>query len=167
MSVVSVMTWKSTAVVSGAGLLATWLASYPPASAPEPAAAPAAPIATTGTDIQAEAARLQEQVRGVVEYEPPVRNPFRFTTRAPRAAAPPTPVEFAAVTPAAAAPEITVSGVAIDTVEGQEVRTVILGTPSGLVFAKVGDAVAGYRVSAIAEDAVQLTADDGSTITIR
>jgi hypothetical protein len=161
------MTWKSTAVVSGAGLLATWLASYPPASAPEPAVAPVAPVATTGADIQEEAARLQQKVRAVVEYEPPTRNPFRFTAPASRAAAAPAPVEFAAVAPVAAAPELTVIGVAIDTVNGQEVRTAILGTPSGLVFAKIGDLVAGYRVSAIAEDAVQLTAGDGSTITVR
>ncbi|MGE0444903.1 MAG: hypothetical protein AB7P99_06710 [Vicinamibacterales bacterium] len=162
------MTWKSTAIVSGAGILATWLASYPPAPGPAPAATPAVPVATTGAEIQHEAARLQQKVRGVIEYEPPTRNPFRFNARVEReVTARSTAIEFAPVVERPAAPPVTFTGVAIETVDGQQVRTAILGTPGGLVFAKVGDEVAGYRVSAIADDAVQLTAVDGSTLTVR
>lgn len=161
------MTWKSTAAVSGAGLLATWLASYPPANAPAPAVAPVTPVATSGADIQQEAMRLQQKVRGVIEYEAPTRNPFRFTAPASRSAAAPAPDRVASIDPAPARPDMTLTGVAIDTASGQEVRTAILGTPSGLVFATVGEEVAGHRVSAIAEDAVQLTAPDGTLIIIR
>ena len=162
------MTWKSTAVVSGAGLLATWLASYaPPAGSPPPAAAPAAAVAMSDAEIQQEATRLQQQVRSVVEYAPPMRNPFRFTATAPGAPVASAPAAVIPDVAAPAAPDVTLTGVALDTVDGRDVRTAILSTPAGLVFATVGEVVAGYRVAAIAEDAVQLTASDGSTITVR
>jgi hypothetical protein len=165
------MTWKSTAVFSGAGLLATWLASYPPANAPDPAAPAAAPLADAGADITEQADRLQEKVRGVIEYQDPARNPFRFERRSGPANGEPDragvarepALEFVAPAP----PPITLTGIATDIVDGIAQRTVMLSTASGLVFAKEGDAVAGYRVASISAESVELVAPDGTSLTIR
>src|SRR5512139_2522518 len=75
-SVILDMNWKSTALVSGAGLLVTWLANQPPravqvasARAPQAALAPA-------SDIQQQAEHLRVRVRREVELSDPARNPF-------------------------------------------------------------------------------------------
>src|SRR6185503_16136475 len=78
------MDWKSTAVISGAGILATWFFSMPPTNAPADAVAPAprAPQSTTSTiDIEKEAARLQVRPTQEPHYTEPSRNPFRFSAR--------------------------------------------------------------------------------------
>ena len=46
-------------------------------------------------------------------------------------------------------PRITLDGVAADTMDGQAQRTAILNTDAGVVLAKEGDQVAGYRVQKI------------------
>jgi hypothetical protein len=62
-------------------------------------------------------------------------------------------------------PQISLDGVASDTVDGQMQRTAILTTDTGVVLAKEGDQVAGYRVNRVAPDSVELTkATDGSTL---
>src|ERR1041385_6737065 len=58
------MDWKSTAVISGAGILATWFFSMPPTHAPAAVVTPApravaARSATSRIDIEKEAQRLQ------------------------------------------------------------------------------------------------------------
>lgn len=172
MSMVPVVTWKSTAVVSGVGLLATWLASYaPPASSPADTAV-RVPVAVTteAPDIVREADRLQAKVRAEVEYVQPSRNPFRFGAResasAPRSTAVFTPPPAVDVAPAPIV--IRLSGIAIDTVDGREERTAILNTPGGLVFVKEGEDVAGaYTVAKIAIDAVDLVRADGSILQLR
>jgi hypothetical protein len=169
------MDWKSTAVISGAGILATWFFSMPPAHAPTSVAVPAAraprraPAATV--DIEKEAARLQLRPRPEEHYTDPSRNPFRFNER--REPARPTTGVVAAPPPAAIEalppppPTITLDGVAGDTVGGQEQRTAILHTEAGVVLAKEGDEVAGYRVAKIAADAVELTKiSDGSILRV-
>ena len=164
------MNWKSTAVVSGAGLLVTWLANQPvgltPATqnrAPQPAVTPA------GADIQQQADRLRARVRQEVAFGAPSRDPFRF---APRPAAiaptlPPAPAE--PVVPIVTAPPVRLSGVATDLVDGREERTAILNTPAGLVFVHEGEQVAGqFQVKTISEEAVVLIRlDDGSEVTLR
>jgi hypothetical protein len=56
-------------------------------------------------------------------------------------------------------------GIAADNVVGAEQRTAVLHTDAGIVLAKEGDEVAGYRVSKIAADAVELVKiDDGSVL---
>src|SRR5215210_6621108 len=83
-AVVSSMDWKSTAVISGAGILATWFFSMPPAHAPAGAVVPAAraPQPTApNIDIAKEAARLQVRPPQDPHYTAPSRNPFRFSER--------------------------------------------------------------------------------------
>ena len=49
--------------------------------------------------------------------------------------------------------------------DAQSQRTAILNTDGGVVLAKEGDQVAGYRVQKIAADAVELIkVDDGSML---
>jgi hypothetical protein len=62
-------------------------------------------------------------------------------------------------------PRITLDGVAADTMDSQSQRTAILHTDAGVVLAKEGDEVVGYRVQKIAADAVELVKiDDGSVL---
>lgn len=168
MSVLFTMNWKSTTLVSGAGLLATWLASNPPANTMAPAPA-AAPVQASQPDIQREAERLQSKMRQAVEFTQPSRNPFRFGERAPvRSSAPAyTPPAVADVAPAPPPVTVRLSGVAIDAKDGRQEKTAILSTSEGLVFAKEGDAVAGYRVGTISEDVVELVRPDGSILSLR
>lgn len=165
------MDWKSTAVISGAGILATWFFSMPPATTPQGALAPAAraPQATASgsIDIAREAARLQVRPSQTPHYSDPSRNPFRFNER--RQVTPTTGVPVApppvAVAPPPPPPRIALDGVAADKVGDQDQRTAILSTDTGVVLAKEGDQVAGYRVSKIAADAVELVKiDDGSVL---
>ena len=167
------MDWKSTAVISGAGILATWFFSMPPAHAPAGAVPPVprAPQAraTATIDIEKEADRLQVRPRPEPHYGAPNRNPFRFGDRreAPRPtsgiAPSPPPVAIAPLPPPP--PRIVLDGVAADTVNGEQQRTAVLNTDAGVVLAKEGDQVAGYRVEKIAADAVELTKiSDGTTL---
>jgi hypothetical protein len=167
----SAMTWKSTAFVSGAGLLATWLAATPTPTV-APASTSARPAATLANepDIQQEAAQLRSRVRAEVEYSAPSRNPFRFTERATpsRPIAQPPAVIAPALEAAPAPIAIKLSGVAMDIVDGREQRTAILNTPAGLVFVHEGDEVAGgYRVKTIADDGVELVKSDGVLLQLR
>ena len=169
------MDWKSTAVISGAGILATWFFSMPPTHAPTsaPTTAPrAAPRAAPAPiDIEKEASRLQVRPRPEEHYAQPERNPFRFNERreptrpTTGVAATAPPVSVAPLPPSP--PTITLDGVAADAVGGQEQRTAILHTDAGIVLAKEGDEVAGYRVAKIAADGVELTKiSDGSTLNL-
>jgi hypothetical protein len=166
------VTWKSYVIVSGAGLLATYLVSTPPASTPPraPAAEPrtAAPEPAPSVDILDEATRLQARVRNEIEYQEPSRNPFRYVARrpAPRPSTPQPEVaaEEPAVTPVPAPPAITVAGIATKSVAGVSTRTAVLITAAGAIEVKAGDAVgAEYRVVRIEADAVELAAADGTT----
>ena len=164
------MDWKSTAVISGAGILATWFFSMPPTSTPARALAPAvrAPQSTASQiDIAREAARLQVHRVETPHYTEPSRNPFRFNARHEPARA--TAGVVAVVPPPPVLPppppRITLDGVAADTMDAQSQRTAILNTDTGVVLAKEGDQVAGYRVQKIAADAVELVKiDDGSVL---
>ena len=164
------MTWKSYAVVSGAGLLATYLAS--PTLAPKGADAPAPPAAQAvsagSPDIEYEAARLQKRVRDETAFRTPSRDPFRFAPAA-RAARPAPALPASVATPepgAAPAPEqpfIALSGVAADVVDGVLKRTAILTTFDGVVLAGAGEMVGPYRVRAVHEESVELESTvDGS-----
>ena len=168
------MNWKSTAIVSGAGLLSMWFAASPPApilSTTSPATTePSATTGTTGSDIEQQAERLQARVRRETEYHEPSRNLFRFgprvaerreaTATAPASSAPPpvndTP-EFVAPAPPPP-PPVSLSGIATDQAGDRTVRTAILSSPSGVLLVHEGDDVLGqFRVERIGEDAVELT----------
>ena len=160
------MTWKSYAVVSGAGILATYLASPPLLPERQPAvpavqnarAADSSPEA----DILREAARLEARMRAEAAFRAPARNPFRFG--APRTAVRPPAVEPAQIQAAAIGPPpepeppfIVLSGIATDVIDGTTERTAVLTTASGVVLAGVGDLVGtDYRVRAIQDDGVDL-----------
>ncbi len=169
------MDWKSTAVISGAGILATWFFSMPAIHSPATGAiAPAArpPQTTASTiDIQREADRLQVRVHQVPQHiETSTRNPFRFGARPAPAARPSGtsgPAPAAAIVPQPPPPpDITLDGIATDVVDGQAQRTAILKTDAGIVLVREGEQVAGqFRVEKIAPDAVELVKiSDGSVL---
>ena len=172
------MTWKSYAVVSGATVLAGWLASTPPANEPEGAAVvsrqPDTPRdAAAASTIEHEADRLQVRVRREVDYAQPQRNPFRFGALradvdrggdipAPAAAPSEPPVVIPFVPPP---PPVKLSGIAEDEKGGQMERTAILSSPSGVLLVREGDEVLGdYRVGRIESEAVELVKNDGSIL---
>ena len=171
------MSWKSYAAVSGATVLAGWLASTPPANEPEGAAVvsrqPATPRdAAAASTIEHEADRLQVRVRREVDYTQPQRNPFRFGAAradvdgggdipapAPVAAQAEPPVVTPFVPPP---PPVKLSGIAEDEKGGQMERTAILSSPSGVLLVREGDVVIGdYRVGRIESEAVELVKTDG------
>src|SRR5258705_1388669 len=156
------MDWKSTAVISGAGILATWFFSMPPTNEPASAVAPAgrAPQSTLSTiDIEKEAARLQVRPPQEQHYTEPSRNPFRFGERREPArattgvAAPSPPVPIAPLPPPP--PRITLDGVAADVVGGENQRTAVLNTDAVGVIAMECVQDPGDRVGENAADAVR------------
>jgi hypothetical protein len=173
------MSWKSYAAVSGATVLAGWLASTPPANEPENIATvsrqPATPRdAAAASTIEREADRLQVRVRREVDYAQPQRNPFRFgaaradTDRGgdiPAPAPVSAPSETPALTPFVPPPPVRLAGIAEDDKGGQLERTAILSSPSGVLLVREGDAVIGdYRVGRIESEAVELVKTDGTTL---
>ena len=169
------MTWKSTAVVSGLGLVATWLGVYTPFQIPDatPGPAPSAAVASSpAPDIEQQADRLAIRVRQETLYREPSRNPFRFTTRAAPAAPRTAPAASPAPEPQVPAeplpPPLRLVGVASDVVDGAPQRTAIVSGAGGVQLVKVGDEIAGYRVSAVEDDAVELTSTaDGAPMRLR
>jgi hypothetical protein len=158
------MTWKSYAVVSGATVLAGWLASSPPASAPAAGTAarpePSSRVPAAASDIEEQAARLHARVRQETAFRAPERNPFRFGARhAERSAADavtPAPVEPIAPAPPPP-PLVKLSGIAEDQLGERVQRTAVLSSPAGVLLVREGDEVLGqYRVARIHGDAVEL-----------
>ena len=158
------MTWKSYAAVSGATVLAGWFASTPPSNAPAnatsgPASQPRA-TTTVSSDIEEQAVRLQARGRVERPFAEPLRNPFRFASRA---AAPRDEAMGDAREPEAPAPVepprpmVSVSGIAEDQVDGRTERTAVLSSPGGILLVHEGDDVLGrYRVARIESEAVEL-----------
>ena len=170
------MNWKATAAVSGATLLAGWIASAPPApTTPSAVRSPSQTpqTAAAASDIGELAARLQTRPRPDAGYGDPERNLFRFGPNKPvRSAEPsvsapaPPPVE---ILPQAPPPlPVSLSGVASDTEGGSTVRTAILSSPGGVLLVHQGDEVLGQsRVGAIGEDSVELMRlSDGTALRI-
>jgi hypothetical protein len=160
------MTWKSYAAVSGATVLAGWLASSPPSNVPTPgraAASSPAPRrrAEAATDIEEQAARLQSRMQVARAYTEPQRNPFRF---AERQSAAPNPRESAPVVEAQpptdlvpAGPRVSVAGIAEEQLDGRVERTAILSSPMGVLLVHEGDTVLDdYRVGRIEAESVEL-----------
>ena len=169
------MTWKAYTAVSGATVLAGWLASAPPSSAPGtsgPAPSQAAPgRAAAQPDIAREAARLTARVRRETTYAQPQRNLFRFGAARPTAsrgsdiseAAPPAETPAPPVAPP---PRVSLSGIAEDLIEQRVERTAILSSRDGVLLVREGDDVLGeYRVTKIESEAVELVKHaDGTTL---
>ena len=168
------MTWKAYAAVSGATVLAGWMASSPPANAPVTpttlARSPRAGQAAAGGDIQEQAERLRTGLTRERNYTVPQRDPFRFdeggdvgpgvVEREPSFA----PLPEAEPEPAAAPPPMSLSGIAEDQANGETSRTAVVSSPAGVELVREGDQILGYRVARIESDAVELVrTSDGST----
>jgi hypothetical protein len=170
------MTWKSTVVLSGAGVLATWMAAAPPLPSGSVPAAPApgaGRVSSVAADVEEEASKLGTRLRQNTAYAEPSRNPFRFSSRraserteAPQPAVPP-PLSAPVASEPPLAPLPFLAGVATDVVGGTEQRTAILSVPgAGVVLAREGDEVSGrYRVNRVEAEAVELVRlDNGSLV---
>ena len=175
------MQWKHTVVVTGATLVGAWMAGTPqgPPALTSPAArsASAAPTTDPTPDIELEARRLQLRVgrRLAGEASQANRNPFRFRDTRPSAGIAarvgpeaPAPDESSPPVlppPAPRAPAaVRLIGMATDDAAGTVTRTAVLSTAQGVALVGTGDAVAGYRVTAVEADAVELTDADGRTV---
>lgn len=171
------MNWKSTAVVSGATVLATWFASVPPVQhTTTPVGEPAASTTVTSRasdQIVREADRLSARLHPSMPYQGPLRNPFQFSqprraTSAPRATSRQPKVSDASMTETPVAPPLRVSltGIAEDTSGAAPVRTAVISTPDDVMLVKEGEMVAGqYKVTAVTANSVDLTrVSDGSVV---
>ncbi len=170
------MTWKSYALVSGAGVISMWFAAALPSRMPsnvppeQPPAASRAAIAAS--EIVEQADRLQERLRQESLYRAAGRNLFRFAPTP--VARPVTPVDVARpplpLTEVPAGPPplpMKLAGIAADQSDSGIVRTAILSTFSGVVLARPGDEVLDrFRVTDVHEDAVDfVTIADGTPVT--
>lgn len=162
------MTWKSTVLVSGATLVATWFASTPPLQhTPAPVSESTRPQATAGRasdDITREAERLRARLHPQIPYQQPARDPFRFGARPPtpasrRPATEPQQVDEPLMTvPAAPTLRVNLAGIAEDAAGGTTVRTAVISTPDDVLLVREGDTIAGqYRVTTITANSVELT----------
>lgn len=160
------MTWKSYAAVSGATVLAGWLASSEPSNSPTSGARPASNPAPrrrvdAATDIQEQADHLQSRLQVARAYTEPQRNPFRFAERPSPAPNPRQPAPVVEPPPpfavAPAGPRVSVAGIAEEQLEGRVERTAILSSPMGVLLVHEGDTVLDdYRVGRIEAESVEL-----------
>ena len=163
------MNTKRIAMFSVAGaVLAAMIADATTSGTRRPAPVVIPPNTTAielqGAELATEVARLRARLRPSDQLQDPARNLFEFSTRASRSApaAPPAPLEPAAVS-APLAPPFTLIGFAS---EGA-VRTAIISGAGDLFLAREGDSItAQYRVIRIDADGVELGALDGRTVTL-
>ena len=165
------MTWKSYALVSGAGLLATYLASPPLLPQNDTPAAPAASgdaASDPAVDIEEEAARLHARLRAEAVFRAPARDPFRFGERPVRRTPPRAEVAAQAGEPPPAVPEppfLVLSGIATDIVDGEPHHTAVLTTASDVLLVRAGEKVGSeYTVRAITADRIDLESTVDGTI---
>jgi len=120
------------------------------------------PGADAGADVAAQAARLHAGLQAQPVFEAPARNPFRFREAAAhrRAAQAATPVPVLAHPGPAVVevqrPTLVLAGIAEETEGATPVRTAVISAPGDVLLAKEGDVVAGYRVTRIGGDHVEL-----------
>ena len=178
MSMTLPMTWKSYALVSGAGVISMWFAaalpSRMPGSVPPVQPREASGAAVAASEIEEQANRLQARLQQEALYREPGRNLFRFAPKPAVRPAPPVEAELAPLPqpemPAAPPPlPMKLAGVAADQTESGIVRTAILSTFAGVVLARPGDEVLDrFRVTEVHEDAVDLvTIADGTPVTLK
>lgn len=174
------MSVKGTAMVSGATVLATWLASTPMPLAPMTQSAANAPARAQAArqeaapaqvvDLGPEAERLARRVEDMASFAVPSRDLFRFRTAAPSAkveipVAPAVSVAPIALAPPAPPPFV-LTGIAEDRQGDVLVRTAIVSGPTDLWLVKAGDIVDGrFQVTAVEADAVEIVrADTGAAV---
>jgi hypothetical protein len=157
------MTWTRTALLGlVGGTLVTLIAGASMLSVSTPAAidAPPAPPAVDRETLVTDLARLRARQPRLAATGAASRNPFQFKAAPtqPLAMPPPSSPPSPAVSPLRTAPPLTLVGLAEEDGPAGRVRTAIISDAGGLHFAKIGDAVSGgYRVTAIREDAVELS----------
>jgi Tfp pilus assembly protein PilP len=169
------MTWKSTAIVTGATALVGWLASPLPHAPAVSVVAPRSQVTQVvpSSDIEHQAARLRARLRDEASFKEPSRDPFHFAARAaqsqPRSQASRLAEFNSAPAPVPQVPLVTLSGLATDVVDGTTQRTAILSAPDGVLLVHEGDSVVGlYRVGKIDDETVDLIRDvDGQLLRLR
>ncbi len=157
---------RLTALVSGLGLVATWVVnSYqvPATSAPVSARAAASPASRDETPlpvVHVNTDHLREDARLRPSFAAPRRNPFQFS--APMTPAGPVPLGATSQPApvdvvAPALPPYTLSGIAEDAGPDGPVRTAVLAGHRDIFLVHEGDTVEGrYTVVKIAADGVEL-----------
>jgi hypothetical protein len=158
------MTWKSTALVTGATTLAAWLAAPPlaPTSPPQVAAGRGAPSSAPVTsEIEREADRLAARTRPSTPLAGLERDPFQFGLRRSQAS-PARRAEFTpppqVSTPQPEWPAVRLTGIATDMVADVPQRTAIFSGRNGVLLVREGETVLDrYRVTRIDGEAVEIT----------
>ena len=157
---------RAVAYIGGASLLLAWLAAASgDAQRPRQVRAPApagdeAVVQTLATDVQAQAMRLRHRLAAAPAPRP-VRNPFAFEMREPRAArrAPPIAAPVVEAAPVPIEPVLMLVGIAEQNTATGLVRTAMISTDTDeLLMMTEGQTIAlRYRVAAIGADVVELT----------
>lgn len=170
------MNWQRIATLGVmGGTLVTLLARASTSGVPSPAPLPAGATPRPTAPVFPDVARLRQRLRAPIVPAAPTRNLFTFArTGRPPAAGPPAADARAAAAdvapPAVAAPPappLTFVGLAEDPGPAGPVRTAILSSGHDLHFARIGDVIGAYRVSAIGLDAVELIdTGDGSSLVL-
>jgi hypothetical protein len=168
------MTWKLYAVVSAGAFAATYLMSSPAKDVvPRESAAPPASASArklVASEIEQLADELHVHLR-TDNYRTPGRDLFRFQSRPAPAVVRPAPkpvVEAPAPPPPPPLPPLSLSGIAVDIVNGVPQRSAVLSAPGNVLIVREGESVAGlYKVLSISDDSVELEALDGSRRTLR
>lgn len=162
--------WTRVAVLAVlGGTLVTLLARASTSPTPSPVVPPPPAAVEDTASLFTDVDRLRARLRPPVDNAIPSRNLFAFRRVAPVAprripvpseAVAATPIP--AVTPATRTSPLSLIGLAENAGPPGLVRTAILSGAGGLHFVEVDAVVAGFRVSAIRDDAVELTAVDGA-----
>ena len=170
------MTWRLYALLSGGAFVATYLVSGQPGTLAPVRVVQAPPVAVSPArsnaenEIQELAARLEGRVRQAASYHAPTRNPFEFghvRQPAPKLVIPPKLPELPVVI-APPPPPFTLSGIATNHVDGALQRTAIFSTPTGVVLAREGEMIGGFKLATVEDDAAVLESTiDASTHRLR
>src|SRR5215204_5082560 len=171
------LTPRLVGLMMAASLAVGWMGSsmtQSPAPAQAPSGGTLRPLGTQGT-VAPRTEALRQRLS-----EPPIpsrgRNPFVFSSRAPRPAAyrqrepdaGAAPASVPSAPAAASLPMFRLSGVASTVDGGVAVLTAILNDNGAMVFAKAGDKLShGYTVVRVEEMSVTLSDAEGVTQTIR
>jgi hypothetical protein len=172
------MTWKLYAVVSAGAFAATYLVSSPAKDVVRPVSSAASASASASAQRPIAASEIEQLADGLHvrlrtdSYRTPGRDLFRFQSRPAPAVVRPAPkpvVEPPAPPPPPPLPPLSLSGVAVDIVNGVPQRSAVLSAPSNVLIVREGESVAGlYKVLSIGDDSVELEAiADGSRRTLR
>ena len=158
--------WKWSLAATSATAMAGWLAS-PPLERATTRGEPAAAASQGGVgpeavaDIQEQARRLSARLSAGPAAGIPERNPFKFGLRPVPQRAP-----AAVAAPPAAAPSVDnlpapfplrLAGIAVDTIDGVEIRIAVISGPGGVELARSGEAAAaGYRVLTVGDSFAEI-----------